>query len=140
MMTLNDDAIGTPSCGTQDETNRSRVRPKYPITEHDPELSTYCRFYYTNCTHFGASVSPPVDDKAQGYYVLHCEGPGLPLAGMHMMSSHKMVRILYDTKIQRADKLSELALPTRRNFEVNALMSRLLSAASPSRLYRSRER
>lgn len=78
-----------------------------------------CRFYYTNCTHFGASVSPPVDDDAQGYYVLYCEGPGLPLAGVHMTSSHKMVRVLYDTRIQRAGKLSELALPTRRNFEVD---------------------
>lgn len=77
------------------------------------------RFYYTNCTHFGASVSPAVDDNAQGYYVLHCEGPGLPLAAVHMMSSHKMLRVLYDTRIQRADKLSELALPTRRNFEVD---------------------
>lgn len=51
--------------------------------------------------------------------MLHCEGPGLPLAAVHMMSSHKMVRVLYDTRIQRADKLSELALPTRRNFEVS---------------------
>ncbi|XP_012223647.1 A-type potassium channel modulatory protein DPP6 isoform X1 [Linepithema humile] len=76
------------------------------------------RFYYTNCTHFGASVSPPINDDTQGYYVLHCEGPGLPLAGVHMTSSHKMVRVLYDTRIQRADKLSELALPIRRNFEV----------------------
>ncbi|KAH0946792.1 hypothetical protein HN011_002559 [Eciton burchellii] len=76
------------------------------------------RFYYTNCTHFGASVSPPVEDGIQGYYVLHCEGPGLPLAAVHLTSTHKMVRVLYDTRIQRADKLSELALPTRRNFEV----------------------
>lgn len=57
-------------------------------------------------------------DDTQGYYVLYCEGPGLPLAGVHMMSSHKMIRVLYDTRIQRADKLSQLALPTRRSFEV----------------------
>ncbi|XP_011055618.1 PREDICTED: inactive dipeptidyl peptidase 10 isoform X1 [Acromyrmex echinatior] len=76
------------------------------------------RFYYTNCTHFGASVSPSVDNNTQGYYVLYCEGPGLPLAGVHMMSTHKMIRVLYDTRLQRAEKLSELALPTRRNFEV----------------------
>ncbi|XP_043287837.1 inactive dipeptidyl peptidase 10 isoform X2 [Venturia canescens] len=82
------------------------------------------RFYYTNCTHFGASVSPPSHNASstnaniQGYYVLHCEGPGLPLAGVHSMSNHKMVRVLYDTRIQRADRLSQLALPTRRSFEV----------------------
>ncbi|KAI4504853.1 hypothetical protein M0802_000403 [Mischocyttarus mexicanus] len=76
------------------------------------------RFYYTNCTHFGASVSPAKTVDTQGYYVLYCEGPGLPLAAVHMMSSHKMIRVLYDTRIQRADKLSQLALPTRRSFEV----------------------
>lgn len=80
------------------------------------------RFYYTNCTHFGASVSPPMENNTQGYYVLYCEGPGLPLAGVHTMSNHKMIRILYDTRLQRADKLSELALPIRRNFEVNDLI------------------
>ncbi|KOX73169.1 Dipeptidyl peptidase 4 [Melipona quadrifasciata] len=80
----------------------------------------FARFYYTNCTHFGASVSPAVDDESQGYYVLYCEGPGLPLAGMHLMTTHKMIRVLYDTRIQRGDKLSQLALPTRRSFEVPA--------------------
>lgn len=60
-----------------------------------------------------------MDDDGDGYYVLYCEGPGLPLAAVHVTSSHKMVRVLYDTRIQRADKLSELALPTRRNFEVD---------------------
>ncbi|CAG5099855.1 Similar to DPP10: Inactive dipeptidyl peptidase 10 (Homo sapiens), partial [Cotesia congregata] len=48
------------------------------------------RFYYTNCTHFGASVSPSTETR-QGYYVLHCEGPGLPLAGVHSVTNHKMV-------------------------------------------------
>ncbi|XP_036148283.1 inactive dipeptidyl peptidase 10 isoform X2 [Monomorium pharaonis] len=76
------------------------------------------RFYYTNCTHFGASVSPSTDNNTQGYYVLYCEGPGLPLAGVHTVSTHKMIRVLYDTRIQRADKLSQLALPLKRNFEV----------------------
>ncbi|XP_066594146.1 inactive dipeptidyl peptidase 10 isoform X2 [Prorops nasuta] len=75
------------------------------------------RFYYTNCTHFGASVSPPAETALQGYYVLYCEGPGLPLAGVHS-DSHKMIRVLYDSRIQQADKLSQLALPTRRSFEV----------------------
>lgn len=76
------------------------------------------RFYYTNCTHFSASINPIADNGAQGFYVLHCEGPGLPLAGVHSVTTHKMVRVLYDTRLQRADKLSELALPTRQSFEV----------------------
>lgn len=60
-----------------------------------------------------------MNDDEQGHYVLYCEGPGLPLAGVHLMTSHKMVRVLYDTRIQRANKLSELALPLKRNFEVD---------------------
>ena len=53
-----------------------------------------------------------------GYFVLYCEGPGLPLAAVHSMKTHKIVRILYDTRIQRADLLSQLALPKRHSFEV----------------------
>lgn len=79
--------------------------------------SYFYRFYYTNCTHFGASVSSSTDTR-QGYYVLHCEGPGLPLAGVHSVTTHKMVRVLYDTRIQRAERLAEWALPTRKSFEV----------------------
>ncbi|KAF7996285.1 hypothetical protein HCN44_001917 [Aphidius gifuensis] len=75
------------------------------------------RFYYTNCTHFGASVSSSSDSR-QGYYILHCEGPGLPLAGVHSVITHKMVRVLYDARIQQGGRLSQLALPTRKSFEV----------------------
>lgn len=63
-----------------------------------------------------------MENENQGYYVLHCEGPGLPLAGVHLMTTHKMIRVLYDTRIQRGDKLSQLALPTRRSFEVPILV------------------
>lgn len=83
-----------------------------------PIQSSRYRFYYTNCTHFGASVSPPMENESSGYYVLYCEGPGLPLAAVHLITTHKMIRVLYDTRIQRGDKLSQLALPTRRSFEV----------------------
>uniref|UniRef100_A0A0C9RBH7 Dpp10_0 protein n=1 Tax=Fopius arisanus TaxID=64838 RepID=A0A0C9RBH7_9HYME len=75
------------------------------------------RFYYTNCTRFGASVSVSTETR-QGYYVLHCEGPGLPLAGVHSVTTHKMVRVLYDTRVQRSERLSQLALPKRKSFEV----------------------
>ncbi|XP_033209762.1 inactive dipeptidyl peptidase 10 isoform X2 [Belonocnema kinseyi] len=76
------------------------------------------RFYYINCTHFGASVNPPTADSGAGFYVLYCEGPGLPLGGVHSVTTHKMVRVLYDTRIQRGDRLSQLALPKRRSLEV----------------------
>lgn len=42
------------------------------------------RFYYVNCTHFDAFVSPS-SSIATNYsidkYILECRGPGLPLAG-----------------------------------------------------------
>ncbi|XP_011168172.2 inactive dipeptidyl peptidase 10 isoform X2 [Solenopsis invicta] len=76
------------------------------------------RHFYENCTHFGASVSPSIDNRTWGYYVLYCEGPGLPLAGLHKTSTYKMIRELYDTSRQRGAKLSQLALPISRNFEV----------------------
>lgn len=59
-----------------------------------------------------------MENESSGYYVLYCEGPGLPLAAVHLITTHKMIRVLYDTRIQRGDKLSQLALPTRRSFEV----------------------
>ncbi|XP_015515915.1 inactive dipeptidyl peptidase 10 isoform X1 [Neodiprion pinetum] len=101
-----------------------------PTTEEPRRLEPLCvtcdlggvlwssRLYYTNCTHFGGSVSPFSESGGQGFYVLHCEGPGLPLAGVHSVITHKMVRVLYDTRVQRADKLSQLALPTRKSFEI----------------------
>lgn len=101
--------------------------PKADDSRHSEPLCITCdlgealwssRLYYTNCTHFSASVNPPVEDSGQGFYVLHCEGPGLPLAGVHSVTTHKMVRVLYDTRIQRGDRLSQLALPTRRSFEI----------------------
>ncbi|XP_031785352.1 inactive dipeptidyl peptidase 10 isoform X2 [Nasonia vitripennis] len=112
---------------------------KDPIADDPRRLEPLCvtcdiadtqlnnRLYYTNCTHFGASVNPPLldeqaqepkDDEELGYYVLYCEGPGLPLAAIHSMRTHKIVRILYDTRIQRAELLSQLALPKRQSFEV----------------------
>lgn len=92
----------------------------------------FYRFYYTNCTHFGASVSPSTETR-QGYYVLHCEGPGLPLAGVHSVTNHKMVRVLYDSRVQHADRLTQLALPTRKSFEVINLLILLFIVYSYSR-------
>lgn len=52
------------------------------------------------------------------YYVLHCEGPGLPLAGMHNASNHKLLQVLYDTRPQQWPVISQLALPKQKSFEV----------------------
>ncbi|KAJ8683542.1 hypothetical protein QAD02_019334, partial [Eretmocerus hayati] len=104
-----------------------RLEPEC-VTCDISEIQWNDRYYYTNCTHFGASVSPPVidqtlqeskDDEKLGFYVLYCEGPGLPLATIHdMQSKTSIVRVLYDTRIQRADLVSQLALPKHLNFEV----------------------
>ncbi|XP_050306548.1 dipeptidyl aminopeptidase-like protein 6 isoform X1 [Anthonomus grandis grandis] len=77
------------------------------------------RFLYGNCTHFNALVSPPNGNYQDPFYVLQCEGPGLPLAGLHNSTSHKLLKILYDTRESHAGAfLQKLALPKRRSFEV----------------------
>ncbi|PSN56674.1 hypothetical protein C0J52_00051 [Blattella germanica] len=50
------------------------------------------RYWYTNCTHFTASVSPGNVSGSMSYYVLECEGPGLPLAGVHSAGTHQELR------------------------------------------------
>lgn len=52
------------------------------------------------------------------YYVLHCEGPGLPLAGIHNATTHKLIKLLYDTQPQQGPLLSQFALPKQKYFEV----------------------
>lgn len=63
-------------------------------------------------------VSPRSDSSNSSFYVLHCEGPGLPLAAMHNVSTHKVVRILYDTRPQQWPLLEKYAMPKIKSFEV----------------------
>ncbi|XP_055593286.1 dipeptidyl peptidase 4 [Uranotaenia lowii] len=79
------------------------------------------RYYYSNCTHFNAYVSPPsriASDDGITHYVLECKGPGLPLAVVHTAQNHRLVRVLFDTRPAYSSKLQELALPTQRSFEI----------------------
>ncbi|XP_023716434.1 inactive dipeptidyl peptidase 10 [Cryptotermes secundus] len=82
------------------------------------ELLWSSRYWYTNCTHFTASVSPGNVSGSMSYYVLECEGPGLPLAGVHSAGTHRLLRILYNTRPQRTPVLKDLALPKMSSFEV----------------------
>lgn len=77
--------------------------------------------------------SPPPDNKNDdelGYYVLYCEGPGLPFAALHSMKTHSLVRILYDTRLQRTELIGQLALPKRLSLEV--LDDRLTDSSIPT--------
>lgn len=38
--------------------------------------------------------------------------------GVHSAKTHRLVRILYDTRPTHTKKLQELALPTQRSFEI----------------------
>nr|XP_029728882.1 dipeptidyl peptidase 4-like isoform X2 [Aedes albopictus] len=79
------------------------------------------RYYYSNCTHFNAYVSPESHTATNSgitHYILECEGPGLPLAVVHTALNHRLVRVLYDTRPAFTRKLQELALPTQRSFEI----------------------
>ncbi|XP_043862780.1 uncharacterized protein LOC120457838 isoform X1 [Drosophila santomea] len=52
------------------------------------------------------------------FYILECQGPGLPVSGVHMQTTHSLVKILYDTRPFYTERLQKLALPTQRSFEV----------------------
>lgn len=63
-------------------------------------------------------VSPSSNTTDMQYYVLLCEGPGLPLAGVHSTKTNKLLRVLYDTRPQQGPLLSQFALPKQKSFEV----------------------
>ncbi|CAH1368917.1 hypothetical protein MTP99_010420 [Tenebrio molitor] len=101
-----------------------------PSTEDPRRLESHCitceigdvlwssRYLYGNCTHFNALISPRSESSNSSFYVLQCEGPGLPLAGMHNATTHKLLKILYDTRPQKMRMLEKLALPKQKSFEV----------------------
>lgn len=65
------------------------------ITRTEPQCITCggdvlwsSRYYYENCTHFGAYVAPQssiASDAGVEFYILECRGPGLPLAGEYAL-------------------------------------------------------
>ncbi|KAJ2944629.1 hypothetical protein O0L34_g3981 [Tuta absoluta] len=93
------------------------------------ELSVWpARLHYANCSFWRAMFSPPKPVVGITHYVLECGGPGPPLAGLHDARTHKLERILYDTRPYRSVRLRELALPSRRSFDVQ------LSSGSKARV------
>ncbi|CAH2066381.1 unnamed protein product, partial [Iphiclides podalirius] len=93
------------------------------------ELAVWpARLHYANCSFWRATFSPPKPKVGITHYVLECGGPGPPLAGLHNAKTHKLERILYDTRPYRSVRLRELALPTRRSFDVQ------LSSGSKARV------
>ncbi|XP_044752432.1 dipeptidyl peptidase 4 isoform X2 [Coccinella septempunctata] len=101
-----------------------------PSTDDPRRLESHCitcdlsdvlwssRYLYGNCTHFNALVSPRTSPSSHAYYVLQCEGPGLPLAGVHNATTHRLLKVLYDSRITHLPRLQELALPKQRFLEV----------------------
>lgn len=73
--------------------------------------------YLLQCIPPSLQISPQTS-LGMPYYVLQCEGPGLPLAGVHNSVNHKLLRILYDTRPQQGPLLRQFALPKQKSFEV----------------------
>lgn len=74
-----------------------------------------------NCSHFDAFITPPslvASSTGIDFYILECQGPGLPVSGVHSYRSHSLVKILYDTRPYYSERLQRLALPTKRSFEI----------------------
>lgn len=63
-------------------------------------------------------MAPAAKGGGSNNYVLLCQGPGLPIAGAHVAKGHKLKRLLWDARSRNEPRLRELALPTRRSFEV----------------------
>lgn len=42
----------------------------------------------------------------------------ISLTGVHSAKTHRLIRVLYDTRRQFSRKLDALALPTQRSFEI----------------------
>lgn len=107
------------------EEHKPGQRHLYVINRTEPQCITCdlskllwsSRYYYSNCTHFNALISPQTS-SGMLQYVLQCEGPGLPLAGVHNTANHKLLRILYDTRPQQGPLLRQFALPKQKSFEV----------------------
>lgn len=79
------------------------------------------RYYYINCSHFDAFITPSLSVATTygiEFYILECQGPGLPVSGVHMHKTHSLVKILYDTRPFYTERLQKLALPTQRSFEI----------------------
>lgn len=59
----------------------------------DGDVLWSSRYYYDNCSHFGAHIAPQSSissDAGVDYYILECRGPGLPLAGEFFFSSSQL--------------------------------------------------
>lgn len=79
------------------------------------------RYYYTNCSHFDAFITPATGlatNYGIDFYILECQGPGLPVSGVHTQKTHSLVKILYDTRPFYTERLQKLALPIQRSFEI----------------------
>lgn len=59
------------------------------------------RLHYANCSFWKAKFAPARPGVGVTHYVLECGGPGPPLAGLHDARTHKLERILYDTRPYR---------------------------------------
>lgn len=73
----------------------------------DGDILFSSRFYYNNCSHFGAYVAPQSSistDAGVDYYILECRGPGLPLAGEFFF----MRKMLKNSKLSEKAKTFQL--------------------------------
>ncbi|XP_030761357.1 inactive dipeptidyl peptidase 10 isoform X2 [Sitophilus oryzae] len=104
---------------SQDPTNDDPRRlESHCITCNLEDVLWSSRYLYGNCTHFDAQISPQEGSAMSLYYVLQCGGPGLPLAGLHNSTSHKLLKILYDTRASYGHILQDLAMPRKTSFEI----------------------
>ncbi|GBP23129.1 Inactive dipeptidyl peptidase 10 [Eumeta japonica] len=110
--------VRDPGYGGGSNSVRARAEREEPRCLTCEHAVWPARLHYANCTFWRAVFAPPIPGQGVTHYVLECGGPGPPLAGLHNAKTHKLERILYDTRPYRSVRLRELALPSRRSFDV----------------------
>ncbi|XP_055836833.1 inactive dipeptidyl peptidase 10 isoform X2 [Episyrphus balteatus] len=121
--------------GTQDKKpgQRHLYVVKDPVSDDSRKSEPQCitcdlgealwssRYYYVNCSHFDAFLTPKssiATELGVDFYILECLGPGLPVSGVHSAKTHSLQKILFDTRPYYTERLQALALPTQRSFEI----------------------
>ncbi|XP_031617317.1 inactive dipeptidyl peptidase 10 isoform X1 [Contarinia nasturtii] len=80
------------------------------------------RRLYRNCSYFDVYLSPLssiATDYRVEHYVLECQGPTLPVAGVHSIKTNILLQELYNTANSTLrQRLDKLALPKKHSFEI----------------------
>lgn len=95
--------------------NNGSVQPEPKcLTCKAMQLLSTAKQHFENCTHFSAYFNPRniSDTNSKGKYVLQCNGPGLPVAGIFYGRYNNFLRVIYSIRKIYAESMRQYAIPT----------------------------